>query len=60
MINKPDPFQDLNVRIPIRTPIKGRGFINKESTLLRFIKSGAWVPGLGFEVCVGIGIGLGA
>ena len=29
MINKPPPFKCLDVRIPIITPIKGRGFINK-------------------------------
>ena len=31
MINKPPPFKGLNIRIPIITPIKGRGFINQES-----------------------------
>ena len=25
MINKPPPFKDLNIGIPIITPIKGRG-----------------------------------
>ena len=28
MIIKPPPFKDLNIRIPIIIPIKGRGFIN--------------------------------
>ena len=33
MINEPLPFKDLNIRIPIITPIKGRGFINHGSGL---------------------------
>ena len=33
MINKPPPFKGLNIRIPIITPIMGRGFINHGSTL---------------------------
>ena len=33
MINKPPPFKGLNIRIPITTPIKGRGFINQGSGL---------------------------
>ena len=33
MINKPPPFKDLNIRIPIMIPIKGRGFINHGSGL---------------------------
>ena len=33
MINKPTPFKDLNIRIPIIPPIKGRGFINQGSGL---------------------------
>ena len=33
MINKPAPFKGLNIRIPIRIPIKGRGFINQGSGL---------------------------
>ena len=31
MIDKPPPFEDLNIRIPIIIPIKGRGFINQGS-----------------------------
>ena len=31
MINKPPPFQGLNIRIPIRIPVKGRGFITQGS-----------------------------
>ena len=27
MINKPPPFKGLNIRIPIRIPIKSSGFI---------------------------------
>ena len=42
MINKPVPFKDLNIRIPIRIPIKGRGFINHGSGLE------------GFRVCRGL------
>ena len=34
MINKPPPFKGLNIKIPIIIPIKGRGFINKGSTLV--------------------------
>ena len=37
MINKPPPFKGLNIRIPIVTPIKGKGFINQGSGLLRFV-----------------------
>ena len=33
MINEPLPFQDLNIRIPIITRIKGRGFVNHGSGL---------------------------
>ena len=33
MINKPPPFKGLNIRIPIRIPIKRRGFTNHGSTL---------------------------
>ena len=33
LINTPPPFKDVNIRIPIIIPIKGRGFINLESTL---------------------------
>ena len=33
MINTPPPFKGLNIRIPIITPIKGRGFINQGSGL---------------------------
>ena len=32
MINKPLPFKDLSIRIPIIIPIKG-GYINQGSTL---------------------------
>ena len=39
MINKPPPFKGLNIRIPIIIPIKGRGFINHGSGLLK-IKTG--------------------
>ena len=35
MINKPPPFKDLNIGIPIVIPIKGRGVINHESGVLR-------------------------
>ena len=36
MINNPPPFKGLNdIRIPIITQIKGRGFINQGSTLNR-------------------------
>ena len=35
MINEPPPFKDLNIRIPIITPIKGRGFINHGSGLAK-------------------------
>ena len=33
MINKPSPFKGLKTNIPIMIPIKGRGFINKGSTV---------------------------
>ena len=33
MINKPPPFKDLKVRIPIATPVKGSGFVNHGSGL---------------------------
>ena len=33
MLNKPPPFKDLNIRMPIIIPIKGRGFINHGSGL---------------------------
>ena len=33
MINKPPPFKDLNIRIPIIIPIKGSGFLNHGSGL---------------------------
>ena len=33
MINKPPPFQGLDIRIPVLIPIKGRGFINQVSAL---------------------------
>ena len=33
MINKPPPFKDLNIRIPIIIPTNGRGFINQGSGL---------------------------
>ena len=33
MISKPPPVRGLNIRIPIITPIKGRGFMNQGSTL---------------------------
>ena len=33
MINKPPPSKGLNIRIPIRIPIKGRGLIHHGSTL---------------------------
>ena len=33
MITKPPPLKDLNIRIPIIIPIKGRGFINHGSEL---------------------------
>ena len=32
-MNKPLPFKDLNIVIPIIVPIKGVGFINQGSTL---------------------------
>ena len=35
MINKPPPLKGLIIRIPILMPIKGRGFINKGSTIGR-------------------------
>ena len=38
VISTPPPFHDLNVRIPIMTPSKGRGFINHR-VALRF---GVW------------------
>ena len=38
MINKPPPFKGLNIRIPIVTPIKGRGFINHGSGLSRLLR----------------------
>ena len=31
MMNKPPPFEGLNLRIPGIIPIKGRGFINQGS-----------------------------
>ena len=37
MIIKPPPFKGLNIRIPIVTRIKGKGFINEGSGLLRFV-----------------------
>ena len=33
MINEPPPLKGLNIRIPIISPIKGRGFANQGSTL---------------------------
>ena len=33
MIIKPLPFKGLNIRIPIKIPIKGRGFINQGSSV---------------------------
>ena len=36
MMNKPPPFEGLNINIPIITPIKGRGLF----------KSGVWVRGI--------------
>ena len=33
MINKPPPFKGLNIRIPIKTPTQGRGFVNQGSGL---------------------------
>ena len=33
MINKPPPFEGLDIRIPILIPIKGRGFMNQGSGL---------------------------
>ena len=33
MSNKPSAFESFSIRIPIIVPIKGRGFINWESTL---------------------------
>ena len=33
MINKPPTFEDLNMRIPVIIPIKGRGFLNHGSGL---------------------------
>ena len=33
MINKHPPLKDLNIRIPIIIPIKGRGFVNHGSGL---------------------------
>ena len=38
MINKPPPFTDLNIRIPIIIPIKGRGFIHHGSGLGRNVQ----------------------
>ena len=35
MINKPPPFKGRNIRIPIRIPIEGRGFIHQGSTLVQ-------------------------
>ena len=32
--NKPPPFRGLNIRITIKIPINGRGFINQGSTLV--------------------------
>ena len=29
MIDKPPPFEGLNISIPIMIPIKGRGFVNQ-------------------------------
>ena len=29
MMNTPPPFKGPNIRIPIRIPIKGKGFINQ-------------------------------
>ena len=34
-IYKPPPLKGLSIRIPIIIPIKGRGFINQGSTLLK-------------------------
>ena len=34
MINEHPPFKGLNIRIPIISPIKGRGFVNQGSGLL--------------------------
>ena len=34
MIHKPFPVKGLNIKIPIITPVKGRGFINQGSTLV--------------------------
>ena len=41
MMNELPPFKDLDIRIPIIIPIKGRGFINHGSGL---------GSGLGFRV----------
>ena len=32
-MKKPPPFKGLNIRIPVITPIMGRGFINHGSAL---------------------------
>ena len=37
MISKTPPFMDLNIRIPILFPIKGRGFIDHGSGLVSYL-----------------------
>ena len=38
MINRLPPFQGLNIRIPVITPIEGRGFMNQGSSLLPLLR----------------------
>ena len=42
MINKPNPFKGLNIRIPSRSPLRGGG-----------VKSGVWAS-LGRVSCAGL------
>ena len=34
MLRKPPPFKGLNIRIPIKIPIEGSGFINQGTTFV--------------------------
>ena len=54
MTNKPPLSKGLHVRIPIIIPIKGRGFINKGSTLLGMIFRNRRRTGV-FRFVLGIG-----
>ena len=48
MINNPPPFKGLNIRLPTRIPIRGRGFINQGSTLQYSVGQKGSCPNHGF------------